>query len=186
MPLPTVAILVLSKAAIAILCGFVCDLLFRRSLAAHEEVEELCEQEGCDCHGKSLFVASLLHAVRVLFFIFVVSFVLHVGLELIGEERLSTLPLQIPFVSHLLAAVIGLVPNCAASVVLCELYLGGALPLGAMLSGLLVGSGVGILVLFRTNHRAKENLFFVLALLGIGVLFGLLFDLMGLSALLSL
>ncbi|MBQ8174019.1 MAG: arsenic efflux protein [Clostridia bacterium] len=186
MPIPTVVILVLLKAVIAILCGFACDLLFRRKDAAQEEVEELCEQEGCHCKGKSLFLAALLHAARVLLFIFIVSFVLHTGLELIGEERLSSLPLRIPFVSHLFAAVIGLVPNCAASVVLCELYLGGALSLGAMLSGLLVGSGVGILVLFRTNHRAKENILIALSLVGLGLLFGLLFDLTGLASILPL
>ncbi len=186
MPLPSVLFLVLLKAAIAILSGFTVDLLVRRKAAAPEEVEELCEQDGCHCEGKSLFVAALLHAARVLFFIFVVSFVLHVGLEMIGEERLAALPLRIPFVSHLFAALIGLVPNCAASVVLCELYLGGALSLGGMLSGLLVGSGVGILVLFRANRHAKENLLIALSLMGIGILFGLLFDASGLASILSL
>lgn len=185
MPLPTVLILVLIKAAIAILCGFLCDLLIRRE-PNHGEVEEMCEQEGCHCEGKSLFLAALLHAARVLFFIFAVSFALHVGLELIGEERLATLPLRIPFVSHLFAALIGLVPNCAASVVLCELYLGGALSLGGMLSGLLVGSGVGILVLFRANRHQKENLLILLALVAIGILFGLLFDGTGLASALPL
>lgn len=185
MPIPAVLILVLLKAAVAVLCGFVCDLLIRRE-PSHAEVEELCEQEGCHCEGKSLPLAALLHAARVLLFIFIVSFALHVGLELIGEERLATLPLKIPFLSHLFAALIGLVPNCAASVVLCELYLGGALSIGAMLSGLLVGSGVGILVLFRANRHIKENLLILAALVGIGVLFGLLFDLSGLASILPL
>lgn len=186
MPITTVVILLVLKAAIAILCGFACDLIFRPKESQLGEVEELCEQEGCHCEGKSLFLAALLHAARVLLFIFIVSFVLHVGLEAIGEERLASLPLRVPFVSHLFAALIGLVPNCAASVVLCELYLGGALPLGAMLSGLLVGSGVGILVLFRTNRHVKENLLIMLSLVGIGVLFGLLFDLTGLASVLPL
>ena len=184
-PAPAVLILVLLKAAVAIVCGFACDVLFRRKVACLEEVEELCDQEGCHCKGRSLFLAALLHAARVLLFIFIVSFALHVGIELIGEDRLASLPLKIPFVGHIIAALIGLVPNCAASVVICELYLGGAFSLGAMLSGLLVGSGVGILVLFRTNHRMRENVWITLALIGLGVLFGLLLDLTGLTAIME-
>ena len=184
MPPSTVFMLVFLKAGAAIACGFLCDLLIRRKEATAEEVEELCEQEGCHCEGKSVFVAALLHTVRVLLFIFLVSFALHVAMELLGEERIASLPLHIPFLSHFIAALIGLIPNCAASVVLCELYMGGALSLGAMLSGLLVGSGVGILVLFRTNHHKRENLLIALSLLGLGIALGVVFDLTGLVAVL--
>ena len=84
------------------------------------------------------------------------------------------------------AGLIGLIPNCAASVILTELHLAGALSLGAMFSGLLVGAGVGLLILFRTNRHLKQHLLILLTLYAIGVSVGILFDLTGLSALLSL
>lgn len=180
MPPLSVLLLVGVKAIAAVLCGFVIDLLYRPKQAAGQ-VEELCEQDGCHCEGKSVFVAALWHALRVALFIFLASFVLHIAIELVGEERIAGLAFNIPVVGHLLAALIGLIPNCAASVVLTELYLGGAMSLGAMLSGLLVGAGVGILVLFRANRHAKENGMILLVLYAIGAALGMLFDLIGLG-----
>lgn len=183
MPPLSVLLLVGVKALAAVLCGFLIDLVYRPK-RVEGQVEELCEQDGCHCEGKSVFIAALWHALRVALFIFLASFVLHNAIELVGEERIAGLAFNIPVVGHLLAALIGLVPNCAASVVLTELYLGGAMSLGAMLSGLLVGAGVGILVLFRANRHAKENGMILLLLYVIGATLGMLFDLVGLGGLL--
>lgn len=183
MPPLSVLLLVGIKALAAILCGFACDLLYRPKREAGQ-VEELCEQEGCHCEGRSVFLAALWHALRVALFIFLASFTLHTVIELVGEEQLSHLAFNIPVLGNLLAAVIGLIPNCAASVVLTELYLEGALSLGAMLSGLLVGAGVGALVLFRVNRHMRENCMILLTLLGIGTVLGILVDLTGLAGIL--
>ena len=80
-----------------------------------------------------------------------------------------------PFISSL----VGLIPNCASSVVITELYLSSAISFGSLISGLLTGSGVGILVLFRTNKNIKENMFILLTIYSIGVLMGIIFDLIG-------
>lgn len=182
MPPLSVLLLVGVKAFAAVLCGFAIDLIYRPTRTAGQ-VEELCEQDGCHCEGKSVFIAALWHALRVALFIFLASFLLHTAIELVGEERIAGLAFNIPVLGHLLAALIGLIPNCAASVVLTELYLGGAMSLGAMLSGLLVGAGVGVLVLFRANRHMKENCMILLMLYTIGAMLGMLFDLIGLGGL---
>ncbi len=182
MPPLSVLLLVGVKATAAIVCGFAVDLLYRPN-RTEGHVEELCEQDGCHCEGKSVFLAALWHALRVALFIFLASFVLHTAIGMVGEENIGNLAFNIPVVGHLLAALIGLIPNCAASVVLTELYLEGAMSLGAMLSGLLVGAGVGVLVLFRANRHLRENCAILLLLYGIGAVLGMLFDLIGLGGL---
>ncbi|MBO5052537.1 MAG: arsenic efflux protein [Clostridia bacterium] len=183
-PLPSVLALLGTKAAVAVVVGFLVDLLYRPRHKEH--VEELCQAEGCHCEGKSIFLSALFHMLKVALFILLASFALGLVIELVGEEQLASLVLDRPVLGSLLAGLIGLIPNCAASVILTELHLGGALSLGAMLSGLLVGAGVGLLVLFRMNRRLKENLLILLVLYAIGVAVGVLFDLTGLGALLSL
>ena len=85
----------------------------------------------------------------------------------------------------LVAGLVGLIPNCAASVAITQLYLSGVLSAGAMLSGLMTGAGVGLLVLFRTNRPMKDNFVIVGILLGVSVVLGLLMDALGLSGFLA-
>ena len=182
---PAVLCILLLKAVLAVACGFLCDLLIRPQ-REEVKVEEFCEQENCHCEGKGVFLAALFHALKVALFIFLVSFGLHIAIKLLGEERIGALAFNLPVVGHLLSTLIGLIPNCAASVVLTELYLGGAMSLGAMLSGLLAGAGVGVLVLFRANRHLKENILILLGLYGVSVVLGLLIDLSGIAAILPL
>ncbi|MBQ8350441.1 MAG: arsenic efflux protein [Clostridia bacterium] len=184
LPLPSVLALIGTKAAVAVLIGFVVDLLYRPKKEEH--VEELCRAEGCHCEGKSVFLSALFHTLQVAGFILLATFALGIIIELVGEETLASLVLNRPVLGSLLAGLIGLIPNCAASVILTELHLAGALSLGAMLSGLLVGAGVGLLVLFRVNRHLKENLLILLTLYTIGVAIGILVDVTGLGTLLSL
>lgn len=181
MPLPFILSLLLIKALVAIACGYLCDLLLRRHTASDREmhVEELCAHEGCHCEGHGIFFAALYHTAHIALFIFAATFVLNGVIGTVGEERLGELILHVPVVGHCIAALIGLIPNCAASVILTELYMAGALSFGSMLAGLLPGAGAGILVLCRANRRPKENILILLGLLTVGVLVGLLFDLIG-------
>ena len=97
-------------------------------------------------------------------------------LGIVGEETLEALILNRPVVGPLLAGIVGLIPNCAASVVITQLYLQGIISIGAMLAGLLTGTGVGILVLFRVNHNKRENLKSLGLLYLIGVLVGIVVE----------
>lgn len=191
LPLPSVLALVAIKAGIGIAVGFALDLFF--SVAPHEShahvhegVDELCREEGCDCHGKSPFLSALIHAARVALFVLLASFLLGFAIELLGEEKIGLLVRDIPVVGVLLSTLVGLIPSCASSVILSRLYLSGAISVGALLSGLLIGAGAGWLVLFRARRDWKKNLSVALFLYVVSVAFGLLADAISLGTLLGL
>ncbi|MBR7099325.1 MAG: arsenic efflux protein, partial [Clostridia bacterium] len=92
--------------------------------------------------------------------------------ELIGEDILAGWILNRPFLGNLLAALVGLIPNCASSVILTELYLSNVISIGSMLSGVLVNAGVGLLVLFRNNRPVKNSIYILCILFAVGALRG--------------
>ena len=173
------------KLGIAVLVGFAADLLLRRR-AIPLHVEGLCEEEHCHCEEEGVLRSSLHHTLHVFAFILIVNVALGFGLELLGEARLAAFMQDIPVLGQLIAALVGLIPNCAASVAVATLYTKGVISAGAMLAGLLTGAGAGLLVLFRTNKKWKENLLIVAILLVAGVFFGTVLDLTGLGGALGL
>lgn len=140
-------------------------------------IHELCEQEHCHCE-RGVVVSAVIHTVKIFLYILVITFVLNLIIELVGEDTLSGLLLNRPVVGPMIAGVVGLIPNCASSVVITQLFLSGTLGLGSMMAGLLVNAGVGVLVLFRVNRHRKENLTIVALLYMIGVVAGILLDLL--------
>jgi hypothetical protein len=106
----------------------------------------------------------------------VISFVLNTAIFFIGEETLGNLILNKPVIGPLIATLVGLIPNCAASVVLTQLYLGGIMSLGSMMAGLLAGAGVGILVLFRENRELKKSFQILGMMYVIGAVCGIIID----------
>jgi len=171
--------LVLIQAVIAVIAGFVIDLIFKNK--KNEQIEDFCEHEHCDCEHESILVSAIKHTLNILLFIMIISFVLNIGLYYLGEESLANLFLKNSFFGPFIASIVGLIPNCAASVVLTELYLNNAITLGSVIAGLLTGSGVAILVLFRVNKNLKENLSIVAAIYAIGVISGIIIDMLKLS-----
>ncbi len=149
------------------------------------EIKKLCEQEQCHC-SSGIWVSTITHTVQVFFFILLISLILNLGITAIGEEELKQFILNKPVIGEILAGLIGLIPNCAASVVLAQLYLEGAMNFGALMSGLLVGAGVGILVLLRVNKSVKQNARIILLLYGIGVICGILIELLKIGELLGI
>ena len=137
-----------------------------------EHIHEICEHDNCHCEEDGIFLSAVKHTLQITFFIMVIGFVLNVVLHFVGEDALANLILNRPVLGPVLAGLVGLIPNCAASVTVTQLYLRGVISLGAMMSGLLVGAGVGLLVLFRVNPDKKENLKIVGILYVIGVLVG--------------
>ncbi len=140
-------------------------------------IHELCEQENCHCE-RGIFVSAVIHTVKIFLYILVITFVLNLVIELVGEETLTGLLMNRSVLGPLLAGVVGLIPNCASSVVITQLFLSGTLGLGSMMAGLLVNAGVGVLVLFRVNRHRKENLTIVGMLYVIGVVAGIVLDLL--------
>ena len=179
-PLVTILKLVLLKALIGVLAGFLIDFLFRkfnqRKIGA--SIHDLCVHDHCQCE-ESIVKSALTHTVNIAVFIFLVSLLLNLVIGIVGEENLGNMILNQPVISQILSGIIGLIPNCAASVVITTLYMEGAMSMGAMMSGLLVGAGVGLLVLFRTNQNLKENLQITGLLYITGVLCGIIIEWMG-------
>lgn len=170
------------KVFIGVLAGFLIDLVYRRQkkAAAQElRINHICEHEHCNCGEESIFKSALKHTVQIFLFILVISLALNLLIQFVGEEYLAMLVSENSILGPVVAGLVGLIPNCASSVVLTQLYLEGLLGTGAMLAGLLAGSGVGLLVLYRVNDDAKENIKITVMIYAIGVLSGILIEMSG-------
>jgi len=163
------------KFVVGMAAGFVVDgisILLRKKRKEDQKIHELCEQENCDCHA-GILPSAVRHTVQITLFLFAATVIINWGIEWIGEETLAAFMQDRPFLSVALTALAGLIPNCVASVLMTRLYLQGLLRLGAAMAGLLVGSGVGVLVLFRMNQDRRDNLIIVGAVYLVGLLVGL-------------
>ena len=130
---------------------------------------------------KDILISALKHTLQVTIIVYLISFALVAVMELAGEDVITNYLVTNPGIAIFGSALVGLIPNCGASVVITQLYLDGMLGTGAMISGLLVSAGVGILVLFSENHRLRQNIFILVGLLIIGVAWGSLFELLGIT-----
>lgn len=196
------------KLMIGMVMGFVVDAAVRLARRDREKlrIHELCERDHCHCNddceaceqqpelaydfehdeehehhheGGSILRSALKHTVQVTVFIFIITLVLDGALELVGEDALAAFLGSNPVLSVLGSALVGLIPNCAASVVIAQLYVEGALGAGAMMAGLLVSAGVGLLVLFRTNRGLRQNLIVLAGLWATGAFWGLIISAFG-------
>lgn len=147
--------LLLSKVAAGALIGFAVDLLFRKH-KEEKHVEELCRNCGCSDEG-GIWMPAFRHTVRLAVYLLIFTFALNVLLEWIGIERLTQILGKDTMFQPFLAPLLGLIPNCASSVLITELYLAGGLSFASAAAGLCAGAGVGLAVLFKANHPMKEN-----------------------------
>jgi hypothetical protein len=185
-PLPVMLKLLGTKLIIGIAAGFAIDGITRlvnrgKKCEQEPQIEELCERENCDC-GDRFVLSALKHTAYITAFLLLFTFVLNIGIELIGEENIKSVVLGRPVLGSFLAALVGLIPNCASSVALTSLFVDGVLSSGALLSGLMVNAGVGLAILFRNNRPVKDSLRVVGILFGIAVVCGVLIDLTTLGA----
>ena len=187
MPAKTVIGILLIKFISAVAVGFLIDMLLRlvRIPRRDIDIDELCENDNCHCERGILFSA-LHHTLSITLFILLFTFAINALIFFIGEENLAAVMYDKPFVSHVIAAVFGLIPNCAASVALTSFYTDGLITLGTMLSGLFAGSGVGLLVLFRVNRPVRDTLRLTVILFVVGASVGLVFDALSLGALIGI
>lgn len=169
------------KLVIAIVSGVAVDLVLRaiykkRGGEPAVKIDELCERDKCHCHN-NLLKSALIHTGKISLFILIFTFVLNFLVYFIGEETIKLIVLDKPVLANILAAVVGLIPNCASSVIISELFIGGTISAGALMSGLLVNSGVALAVLFRTNRPRKNTLVIVGIVLAISIVAGIVIDL---------
>ncbi len=168
--------ILLIKVLFALAAGFLVDVLFRKK--EEPQIGHLCERQHCHCE-RGIWRSAFSHTWRIFLYIILVSLILNFVIALIGEETLAAVVLNRPALSLFVSALVGMIPNCASSVVLTQLYLGGVLGAGALTAGLLSGSGVGFLVLLRVNENRKENLQIFGLLYVLGVAGGALVELLG-------
>lgn len=165
--------ILLYKIGCGIIFGYTVNFIWRKYRPRPQiNIEELCVNENCHCDD-SIIKPALHHSVRIIAFIFIFTLILNYAMSYLNFAVITNY-MQIPLVGELVSGIIGLVPNCSASVMLTQLYIDGFIPLGALLSGSLVSGGVGLLVLFRVNRHVGENLKIVSILYICGVIGGLL------------
>lgn len=160
-----------------IIWGFIIDLLLNKKSKKENINYEICDEDHCNCHEEGVIKSTLIHTFKTLLFIMLVSFLLNILLHFIGEDSLSKLFLKNSIFGPFISSLIGLIPNCGSSIVITELYLNGAISLGSAMAGLLTGSGVALLVLFKENKDIKENITILSLLYGLGVISGIMIEL---------
>ena len=166
------------KLVIAITAGLVIDRLCKSRAKPSPAAEAPLYHAH---HGHSILSGAVRHTVQVFVFLLIASFLLGLVIEFVGEDNLGRILLTGSIFQPFLAGLIGLIPSCAASVVLTEFYLSGAIQFGSVIAGLSTGAGAGLLVLLRVNHNPRENCKIILLLYLIGSGAGLLINLVGLG-----
>lgn len=168
--------ILLIKILIGMMVGFIIDFIIRKkSKTSNYEIKKFCDEEHCDCeHG--IIKSSIKHTLNILIFIIVITLLLNLGFYYFGNDNIEKLFLKDSFFSPFISSLIGLIPNCGASVALTELYLNNVISFASVISGLLTGSGVALLVLFKINKNVKENVKILLTLYFIGALSGIVIE----------
>ena len=188
------------KLIIGMLGGFLVDFAYRFIRSRRKSVNEvdkdsnhileqdekdcighICQEGHCHCNESGIFKSAIKHTVNIFIFIILVTFVINILVHIIGEENIANLLLNKPIIGSIIAGLIGLIPNCAASVILTNMYLENVISVSSLIAGLLTGAGVGLAVLFKINKGIKENIKIVGALYSIGVISGIIIELIGLN-----
>lgn len=193
-PIITIVKILACKMVIAIISGYLVDVIFnlinKKKEEAAKPAMKMMSKKGAAkaqdvvictaaCCKGNFWLAVLKHIAQVFGFVFAVSFILNLIIGFVGEDSIGALFRNIPILGELVAAAIGLIPNCASSVVITQLYLSGVMTAGSLFAGLLVNAGVGTLILFKSNKNKKENLIILLTLYIIGVFWGIMIELTG-------
>lgn len=171
--------ILLIKIFFGIVYGLIIDKIINKKKKDKETNYELCDEEHCDCNH-SMLLSAIKHTLHITLFIFIITLIINTIFTLLGDNYLSKILLNNSILSPFITSLIGLIPNCAASVILTELYLNSTISLGALIGGLLTSSGSSLLVLIKNNKNKKENLSIILLLYTLGVLSGIIIELISL------
>ncbi len=169
--------LIAAKIVIAIIAGTLFGIIMKLMMKSDNSAnfDEICTDCGCGNH--SIWFSAFRHTLEITVFILIVNLIMGFILEIAGEENVSAFLNNMGIFQPFAASLVGLIPNCASSVIITELYASGSISFGTAVGGLCTGAGMGLAVLFRTNKNMKENLFFLGYLYIIGVLSGIILNL---------
>ncbi len=162
--------------------GFIIDFCIRLKNKSKEEnkIVDICEEEHCHCE-KGILKSAIKHTINVFIYIFILTLLINIIVDMVGEDTLKNVMQGASIFEPIIAALIGLIPNCASSVIITELYLSEIITFGSLIAGLLVNAGAGILMLFRINKNIKENIKIVALLYILGMATGIVINLIGIS-----
>ena len=169
-PLTIIKILAV-KFIVGMTVGFIIDFLLRNVNKSEKFDYHLCNDEHCHCEN-GIIKSAVKHTLSTILFITIAIFLLNTLVFFVGENNISKIFLKDSIFSPFIASLLGLFPNCAASVIISELYLEGAISVGSLIAGLLTGSGVAILLLFKSNKNLKDNLFILITIYLVGAFSG--------------
>ena len=180
-PVLTLVKILVIKFIIGIIFGFIIDTILRlkNKEKQEEKIEEICEHEHCHCEENGILKSAIKHTINILIYIFVITLIINFMVEWVGEDNIATFVGNHAILGPAISSLIGLIPNCAASVILTNLYIQNIISGASLVAGLLTGAGVGLIILFRTNKNIKENIAIVGLLYVIGVLSGIILQLIG-------
>lgn len=179
MPVKMIITIIGLKVIIALFWGVLIDFLLKKKSKAN--IHAFCEQEHCDCK-ENIWLSALKHTINTIIFIFIITFFLNMAFEYIDLSSITKL-MHHRFLAPFISSLVGLIPNCGASIMITESFLGGIMSFGSMMSGLLTGAGCGILVLVRSNKNIKDNLLIIGLLYSIGVISGIIINIFNISLL---
>lgn len=159
-----------TKFILGVSFGVLVDFIYKRKLS--NNINDICDSDHCHCKD-SLIKSSLIHTFKISCFILVINLVLNF---IIDADKIRNIVSSSKIISPILSSIIGLIPNCASSVVITELYLENILSFGSCISGLLTGSGLGLLILFKQNKNLKENIIILFLLVGFSSVCGIILN----------
>ncbi len=165
--------IIIIKIIIGMTFGFIIDFIFRKK--EKSDIKHFCEEEHCDCE-KSIVLSAFKHALKVYFFILILTFIFNLIFEFIDRESIKNIFITIPYISPIIGAFIGLIPSCAASVIITELYVTNIISFGTLIAGLCSSAGAAVVVLFKINKNLKENFKILGLLLIISCMSGFIID----------
>lgn len=175
----TILIILGIKLLIGIIAGTIIDFVIHlknKDKNAEEEnmIIDICEHEHCHCNESGILKSSLMHTFQIFIYIFIFTLVINTIIGAIGEDKIINFISNKPLIAPIISGLVGLIPNCAASVILTELYIEKVITIATLIAGVCVNAGIGLLVLFRINKNFKENLKIVALLYLIGIVSGIL------------
>lgn len=162
------------KLVVGLVSGLLIDLVYPRKIKSHYEI---CEEEHCHCDDHK-FISAFKHTINISFFILVINVLLNMVFNYGLNDYLSSLLLKDSIFSPIITSLIGLIPNCASSIVITKLYLASSISFGSMIAGLLTNSGIALVVLFKTNRNLKENINIILLTYFIGTVIGIILNIL--------
>ena len=181
-PISLIIKILLIKLIIGIVFGVIIDIIFRKKNNINIEddkthIHDICEDEHCHCNEDGILRSSIKHTLHIFIYVFIIVLAITILINIIGEDSIANIMTKTNILGPFVSSLIGIIPNCASSVIITQLYLKDMITFGSLIAGVLMNSGIGMLILFRLNKNKKENFLILLILFVISIISGIIIDL---------